>query len=185
MSLAQSRGKGEIAGTSFDYFGYGGWLDHSFFVVETDVIDEGVLRGTAFGYSYSVGDTTGTNPAVEGGMATWTGVMVGGDVSATAARGHHIQGDAEITITDLADPKVSVAFTNIYNLNARIQLADITWSGIPVTNGAFETGSDEDSIEGKFYGPNHEEVGGIFERNQILGAFGATRISSPMETPTP
>ena len=157
-------------------------MEHSFFVVETDVIDEGVFQGTAFGYSYSVGAAAGTNPTA-GGAATWTGVMVGGDVGTTAARGHHVQGDAEITIADLADPTVSVAFTNIFDLNARSQLADITWSDIPVTNGAFETGPDGNSIEGKFYGPNHEEVGGIFESNEILGAFGATRNSPPTEPP--
>ena len=33
---------------------------------------------------------------------------------------------------------------------------------MPVTSGQFGTGSTGDSIEGQFYGPNHEEVGGIF-----------------------
>jgi hypothetical protein len=185
VSLAQGRGKAEIAGTAFDHFGYGGWLEHSFFIVETDVINEGVLRGTAFGYSYSVGDATGTNPTIEGGTATWSGVMVGGDVSATAARGHHIQGDAKITIADLESPKVSIEFTNLYNLNVRSPLADITWRDIAVTNGGFESGLEGESIEGKFYGPNHEEVGGVFERDEILGAFGAMRIGPPVETSTP
>ena len=30
-------------------------------------------------------------------------------------------------------------------------------------------------FEGTFYGTNHNEVGGIFDRNDILGAFGASR----------
>ena len=30
-------------------------------------------------------------------------------------------------------------------------------------------------IKATFYGPNHEEVGGVFERDNIVGAFGAKR----------
>ena len=176
--LAQGRGKGDIGGTSADYTGYGGWLDHSFFVAEFNRINDGVLENTPFNYSYSIGDATGSNPTAEDGSGTWTGVMVGGDVSATAARGNRIQGDAEITIADFADPKATVAFTNIYDLDDRGPRADMTWSDIPVTDGGFGTapsGATKDVIEGSFYGPNHEEVGGIFERDQVLGAFGAAR----------
>ncbi|MCY4498212.1 MAG: transferrin-binding protein-like solute binding protein [Rhodospirillaceae bacterium] len=52
------------------------------------------------------------------------------------------------------------------------------WSAIPVTVGGFErasAGAAKNVIKDKFYGPNHEEVGGIFERDQVLGAFGAAR----------
>ncbi len=52
------------------------------------------------------------------------------------------------------------------------------WSVIPVTAGGFErasAGAAKNVIKDKFYGPNHEEVGGIFERDQVLGAFGAAR----------
>ena len=52
------------------------------------------------------------------------------------------------------------------------------WTGIPVIDGGFATGADGDSIEARFYGPNHEEVGGIFERDEILGSFGATRSTT-------
>ena len=51
----------------------------------------------------------------------------------------------------------------------------MTWGGLTVTNGTFGTDSEGDSIQGQFYGPNHEEVGGIFERDQFVGAFGAGR----------
>ena len=30
-------------------------------------------------------------------------------------------------------------------------------------------------IEGRFYGPGHEEVGGIFEYATVAGSFGAAR----------
>lgn len=31
------------------------------------------------------------------------------------------------------------------------------------------------SIEGRFYGADHQEVGGIFERDRLTGAFGGSR----------
>ena len=30
-------------------------------------------------------------------------------------------------------------------------------------------------LDGRFYGPNHEEAGGVFERNQIAGGFTLVR----------
>jgi len=169
--LAQGRGKGEVGGTAAHYTGYGGWLDHSFFAVEFNRIADGILENTPFNYGYSIGDAPETNPVAAGGSGTWSGVMVGADVSATAARGDRIQGEATLTIADFAAPAVDVAFRAIYNLDDRSPLPDMTWTGIAVTAGAFAA----TSIEGRFYGPDHEEVGGVFERNEILGAFGAAR----------
>ena len=172
--LAQGRGKGEVAGTAAEHAGYGGWLDHSFFVVEFNRIADGILENTPFNYAYSIGDAPERNPVAAGGSGTWSGVMVGADVSATAARGDRIQGEATLTIADFADPAVDVAFTKIYNLDDRSALADMNWTGIAVTGGAFAATSSG-TIEGRFYGPDHEEVGGVFERNEVLGAFGAAR----------
>jgi len=36
-----------------------------------------------------------------------------------------------------------------------------------------------DTVSGRFYGPNAEEVGGVFERDGIAGAFGGRRTSAP------
>lgn len=172
--LAQGRGKGDIADTAVDYTGYGGWLDHSFFAVEFNRIAGGILENTPFNYGYSIGDAPDTNPVAAGGSGTWSGVMVGVDVGATAARGNRIQGEATLTIADFAAPAVDVAFTGIHNLDDRSTVADMTWTGIAVTAGAFAD-TTSGTIEGRFYGPAHEEVGGVFERNEILGAFGAAR----------
>lgn len=38
----------------------------------------------------------------------------------------------------------------------------------------FQEGSRHDRLEGTFYELNHEEGGGIFERNRIIGSFGAS-----------
>lgn len=101
--------------------------------------------------------------------------MVGRDVSASASRGNEIRGNADLTIGDFADPRIDVAFTNISDVDAGRRRADMTWEGVPVRGGGFSTGSDGNSVQGQFYGPNHEEVGGTFERDQVMGAFGATR----------
>ena len=173
VSLAKIRGS--ITYSAFgeeipaDVFGYGGWLEHSFFWAE---LQEFTVGGK-FSWGQSIGDATDTNP--DAGSGTWSGVMVGVDGSGTATQDHVIQGDADITIADFSDPQVDVAFTNIYDLDAGTQRDDMTWGGIDLASGRFETGQDGNSIEGRFYGPNHEEVGGVFERNRIIGAFGASR----------
>ena len=51
----------------------------------------------------------------------------------------------------------------------------MTFNGIPLVGGRFRTGSAGDAIEGVFYGPEHQEAGGVFERGRVFGAFGATR----------
>lgn len=174
VSLAQGRGSSPIAGLTVERFGYGGWLDHSYFISESGTISEGAFQGTGLEYSYSAGAATGTNPSSTGG-GSWIGVMAGADVSGETTRGNRIQGDAEITIADFADPKVGVSFTSIHDLATGTAHTDMSWSGIPLINGGFMRGSGGDSIDGRFYGPSHEEVGGVFERNEILGAFGAKR----------
>ena len=96
-------------------------------------------------------------------------------MSATASRFNTIRGDADLTIADLAAPSLDVAFTGIRDTDAGGQRADMIWTGIPLTGGSFDSGFDGNSIQGKFYGPNHQEVGGIFERDKVIGAFGAKR----------
>lgn len=147
---------------------YDGWLDYTTFLAGTG----SALQGT-YPVSMSWGVETGNNPVR--GSATWSGVMAGVDVSATRYR-NRIRGDADLTIADFADPTLDVAFTNIMDVDdANRRRADMTWDDVPLTAGSFGTGSDGNSIQGKFYGPNHEEAGGIFERDQVIGAFGATR----------
>ena len=49
----------------------------------------------------------------------------------------------------------------------------MNWEQLTPTNGMFE--SENGEIEGVFYGAGHTEVGGIFDKNDIVGAFGAAR----------
>ena len=80
-----------------------------------------------------------------------------------------VRGGARLTIADLARLAVDVELTPDGH-------AVLTWDALPVTDGGFAArASATDSIRGAFYGPAAEEVGGVFERNQLLGAFGAAR----------
>ncbi|MDE2790243.1 MAG: transferrin-binding protein-like solute binding protein [Paracoccaceae bacterium] len=155
--------------------GYGGWLDHNFFLVIHGSTRDDQAGDVSVPVAVSIGDATGTNPTSIGGTATWSGIMIGTDVNVTTTPTHQLRGDADITIADFMNPSVDVAFTNIRNLNTGDIRNDMTWNGIPLTAGGFRQGVDEDSIQGAFFGPNHGEVGGVFERDQVIGAFGANR----------
>ena len=73
-----------------------------------------------------------------------------------------------------AKPRIDVEFTNIRNLNNDMDtIGDMKWKDIPLADGAFS--ADDGSIEGVFYGGNHDEVGGVFDKNDIIGAYGASR----------
>ena len=183
-----------------DTAGYGGWLEHSAFVTlagpfHTSLREDGlsVARLATF-YSgeeegeytrrvggFSFGNHTGSMPI--GGSATWTGVLSGIDM----VFNHPVQGDAELVV-NFERSDIDVAFTEISDLETLTKLTrpdlpltspsenlTVRWSRLPLTNeGSF--GALDGSIEGWFYGPDHQEAGGIFQRYGIVGAFGARRV---------
>ena len=135
---------------------YGRWLDDSVFATVDDAV------------AVSFGASPGTNPAEIGG-GVWIGTLVGIDTRT----GQRIEGNAAIGIDEFTRPDVDVALTGIADTGGRAR-ADLLWNGIPLANGAFRSDAAS-SIEGRFYGNDHREVGGIFERDRLLGAFGASR----------
>ena len=179
-------------GNRYSAASYGGWLDHSAFGVEGILFVGGEIDEWGLLYSYSYGEASGTNPAV--GTATWTGIVAGVDVSVSETAGNTIQGQARIDFDldgdflpalggDVYLPTVDIAFTQMYDLDAATRRSDIHWYRVRVEDGSFSTTElVSGSIEGRFYGPNHEEVGGVFESRgspgysfNIMGAFGATQ----------
>ena len=148
---------------SASYLEYGGWLEHSMFYLTVSDQDDGFHAD-----AYSLGAATGTNPV--SGSATWTGSVIGVDTH-VIGRGRAFGGKAEINV-DFAGADVDVAFTVMtYHSEVNNYHPDITWNDLPLNAGEF--GSD--TIHGVFYGPNHEEVGGVFRRDSLLGTFGGTR----------
>ena len=192
------------------YRAFAGWMDHSFYLIETP--REGMPPGgTApvdrYYRAYSAGHATGTDPGLSrGDAATWSGVMWGllmtdPDLSGPDA---FVRGDATVTVSSFqgnADLMVDVAFTNIRHEATGAGLEDIHWDDLPLHSGSFginpvNADAAEISrhpasagISGRFYGPNHEEAGGLFGRRvvtlndhaaagvraEVSGAFGARR----------
>ena len=167
-----------------DILSYEGWMQYSKFGGQINIITDGFVQvgqyyrnftGQRYAVGTSIGQLSETNPV--DGNATWEGVMIGGRIGETVGFGDPVRGDATLTF-DFADADLDVAFTNIQSLRAvevPATYPDMTWENLAVRDGRFGGGFDEPTIEGRFYGPNHEEVGGIFQRNRIVGAFGAQR----------
>lgn len=121
----------------------------------------------------SFGRSVSTNP--DGGSATWTGVMAGyrygrGSRYGEYAAGPYVAGNATLR-ANFSRGDVDVSFTNIFDFETGGSVNDMTWHGLSMNSGRF-SGS---GIEGRFFGPAHEEAGGVFDRANILGSFGVRR----------
>ena len=183
--------------TLLDFLTYGGWLDHTEFRVSVSRwcsvgaagcsgTDPDYENGIAFGFM--AGSYSGTTPTGVG-SATWTGVMVGMEspeagsdrALALLRNGPDVfLGDARITIDDLAAPDVDVSFTNIHNVTEGVPHDDMSWENLRIQDDGLFGGlagerDGNEYIAGMFTGPRHQEVGGEFRRNGIVGAFGAKR----------
>ena len=173
IPLVQARAAGRLDGVRYEFQGYGGWLDYSAFVIQYQNAMVGG-RGQSFYSAYSFGNASGINPT---GNARWDGVMVG----VAKDDGDIIQGEAVIQWDKDTPDHVSGFFNNIRNLTEGENFTRtlLTLKSIPLTRGTFE--SDDaflvgtGSIHGNFYGAANEEVGGIFDMEDIIGAFGAKR----------
>lgn len=151
--------------------GYGGWMEYGAFLVTGGEILEGDFLGARFILSSSFGDSPNTVPDTG---ASWNGIVAGMDIGRTDTQGNLVQGQVGIGL-ELLDgaPVVDVAFTDLYDLETEEGRDSIYWDDVPVTPHGF---SDDLSIDGRFYGPGHEEASGVFERGDLLGAFGATKV---------
>ena len=174
VTMIESRSAGRQSdGTQLTFQTYGGWVTNSVFGVETLGITESGTNTNRFA-SFSFGNNTGMNPSAN---ARWDGVMVG----AVKNDGDIIQGEAVIQWDKDTPNAVGGFFNNIKNLTdgGNFSTTLISWKSIPLTSGAF-TSADaflitNGSISGNFYGDGHEEVGGIFETDDLIGAFGAKK----------
>ena len=150
------------------YLGFGAWLDHSAFGVTGSVDIDGAIESNA----YSLGGASGTNPV--SGSATWSGAVVGID-GHSLGRGQLVRGKSEVTL-DFADSTVDILFSGMgFLARGHSWIHDMIWNDVPLNAGVFGTGADNDFIRGQFYGSGHEEVGGVFMRDYVVGAFGGKR----------
>ncbi len=172
----------ELAAGGVDYETYGGWLEHSLFAMRLTRFgdDAGSSAGASLVFGYSLGTSSEKNPDAEG-SARWEGLMLGRDMRASPDRGRAIRDDADVTVTFGADAMTAdVTFTGIVNIETGDARNDMAWHGLALEDGGFDRrNAPGDSVSGRFYGPAEEEVGGVFEKDGIAGAFGARRTSAP------
>ena len=141
---------------------HGGWMEQGMFAVTDHVGGEAGRVAVSFGSSF------GTVPSWHGG-ATWTGDMVGVD----AGTGERVEGDAKIDVDNFADADVDITLMGIASANGDTWAA-LHWENVPLDAGGFNSSGANGFVAGLFYGPDHEDVGGVFERDRLLGAFGAS-----------
>ena len=159
---------------------FAGWLQNSFFAIVLDEFEEGE-EDQRIVTAFSQGEATTTNPtALSGYNLTWEGRLFGlghtTDENMGVLKNHHIRGDVKI---DVDGSTMDVAFSKMVDLNNPINNSalddnDWTWEDLSLTGGGFDGGD----LDAQFYGDNHLEVGGTFDRHGVIGAFGAKRIKS-------
>ncbi|MCY4610699.1 MAG: hypothetical protein OXC38_03215 [Gammaproteobacteria bacterium] len=192
IAIVQARGTGRTASanTPFDFLSYGAWMDHSGFFAEAYFYDLATGRSQE-NAAWILGITTGNNPAPQSGQTlTWNGVMVGvaGTQAVRQAGDPYnerdfdpVQGDAMVTVGENGgNLEIGVMFTDIFYLDPANtgSIQDITWINSQIVsdpNGRFT--STQHNLKAAFYGPNHEEVAGTYEKvdgtDFLVGAFGA------------
>ena len=172
-------GRGSVSGlpefgtlVKIEVGSYGAWGEHQTFSVW------GMTGGTAARWmtgiarevgaefwSISGGRFSESNPVGEG-TATWKGAMIGewGD--------KFLSGELTL-VHDFSSATVDVSMTGIRDRNTPQTYPDKFWRGLDVRDGTFK--DVRPTIRGTFYGPNHEEAGGVFVLGGVTGAFGAKR----------
>ena len=148
----------EYSGCFNDAHTYGGWMDHSLFastvfLYKSDIDpDQGVIQA----FATVTGNTTNTNPLME---ATWTGFVSARDDAVNPDLASYVTGDARISVRIREQVMADVHLSDLANVSTR------------------QTYGDDDRLSGLFYGPNHEEVGGVFESTEgLLGSYGGRKM---------
>ena len=197
ISFAQSRREGGMIpfvgeSETTEVLTYGGWLEHHFFGVQATFDGNTEAPDQVAIFSYTFGDSSGSNPD-DSGSGTWNGVAIGVNLLERFEDRSLLTADVTVSIADFMNPTVDVMFESIRDLRtgdpltvSGLTIGSVDWAGLDLTDGSFseELGDVEDPlnlsqprkrIEGRFYGPGHEEVGGIFEYASVVGSFGAER----------
>ena len=134
-------------------------------VVEQSITTEGNITSYGTPTTRVSGTRSGSNP-VSGG-AVWLG---GVRAFSTGLEGHlPVSGNARLEV-DFSDSTVDVDFTDFNGGHG-----DLSWQGLQMTAGAFRDSQSQPTIEGAFYGSNHQGAAGKFDRANLEGVFGAVR----------
>ena len=173
VTLAEYQAAGRNGSDVFEYQSYGGWLANNAFSVDMLMINGGTDDESSLLVGISYGEESGSRPTLSATLTNWEGVAVGRKTE----DGDLLQGDATISWGP-SDPNVVSVVLNLFNLDdSNDFITSMSWAGrnaIPLaTDGTFESANED--IKGSFFRSAHEEVGGVFNRDNIIGAFGARR----------
>ena len=116
------------------------------------------------------------------GSAIWSGGVVAVDLGTGPSRRHLVVGDAEIQIDDFTTPIADISFTGLTDLETGAARDDIAWTGLEVADGHFFSDGESGTVDGRFYGPVQQDVAGTFLRDQLHGAFQASRPAGESST---
>ena len=197
ISFAQSRRPGEPLpfigeNDATEVLTYGGWLEHHYFGVQATFDGNTEDPSQVAVFSFTFGNASSTDPD-DSGSGTWNGVAIGVNLLERFENRSLLTADVTVSIEDFLSPTVDVLFDSIRDLRtgdplvvSGLTISSVNWDDLPLNDGSFaeEMGDVEDAvnpadprkrIEGHFYGPGHEEVGGIFEYASVVGSFGAKR----------
>ena len=171
--------------------GYAGWRRLDDGIWRDWYVDITAVDGAAYGVAF---DPTGSvwpwaiGPLPERGLAassTLSGtVSWAGGLAGIGTNGITVIGLADMTV-DLGTMNGQLDFTQMQYWTDPADFAPGTgtrWGGgeleytIVVTGNVFaDTGGDEGTVTGAFFGREHEAMGGTLERNDLVGAFGGSR----------
>ena len=155
-----------------DYFeptldAYVGLLSNGYFGVQMHENADGEPRLIA----YSSGISSFGPPS---STMHWQGAVTAIDMGPSRDRTDMVQGVAELSFTS-DEMAIDASFRDMINLSNGAMIDDIEWMDVPLFGSGFVQGNGADRISGRFWGTDHGEVSGIFERNSVLGAFGARK----------
>ena len=175
--------RGQLSAGGLDFNLYGGWGEYSaFYSVVADI--PGTFDRT---WSASFGNLYSGKPTEVQGGANWYGGMVGH----TRAGGVELEGESRV-FYHFQTETVDVRLTDINESSRARQLgqlysgpSEFTWIALTMNNDGsfFHIGNHDESqyldfvgiVDGDFFGPNAEEVAGVFEKDGVVGAFGGKR----------
>ena len=158
--------------------GYFGTMKHAAFGTEFHSYDnwageDGELWSSYLQGAGFQGDLSGSRPP---GNAVWEGLMVGYQSGLEAGENPFVQGDARVSLS-LISNDIDIAFTGVMSMDLARSLESFGFPAIPLEADGTFAGHFHGFVEGAFFGPAHEEVAGMFQKNanNVIGSFGAVR----------
>ena len=160
--------------------GYTGTLEHAAFATGFEkYTDEWTgADGTAGFYRKWAGVQGTVSGSVPGGVARWSGPMLGYEGGHAANEAAFVEGLATVAYS-LGDNQVSLGFSEVVSRDGLRQLDDFGFEDLGLgTDGTFVGGGTAGIVNGALFGASHEEAAGAFHHNSasVTGGFGATRM---------